>query len=184
MMKDIQRVVNKYYVFSALTMVTNFSANDWNSNKQTTKMAHMCVNVISKHNFMHMIAKNKKNTADQIQKAKERMHFFSYTQNMPSFRLEGTAPTLPISYNKNIVHTIKDSNANFLPFNDVNFASPSTLHRDPSLTTSFPLLLNDLSKIADVQRGRILSFRSPKLPSMFTAISGVSRSSSPEVHFP
>lgn len=99
-LQKLQKLIQMYIPCSVLSMVTNASAENWNDNNPNNKMAHMSCQMIPKYIFFQMIAKCTKNTEKQIQYAQLHANKSSY---LPSFRLEGTAVTLPLSYDENIV---------------------------------------------------------------------------------
>lgn len=107
MLQRVQRVLAQYMVFSTLGMVSNYSAANWNQNSARQKMAHMSVYAISKHRVFNMILRCKKNTDEQLAVAQKLLKNNTFKHSLPTFRLEGTAPTLPITYDACIIHTLK-----------------------------------------------------------------------------
>ena len=105
-LQKMHAVVLQYVAVSTLGMVTNASAANWNNNNDKQKMAHMSVYAFPKYRFFKMIAKCDKNSAQQKQDANAMTKSLK-NKSLPTFRLEGTAPTLPVTFYPSIVHTLK-----------------------------------------------------------------------------
>jgi hypothetical protein len=100
-LKSLQKLIQQYIPFSILSMVTNNSAKNWNANNSNNKLAHMSCQMIPKFYFYQMIANCSRNNTQQKQYALQQMSKCS--PHFTSFRLEGTAVTVPLSYDQNIV---------------------------------------------------------------------------------